>query len=45
MKLSILIATIEGREQVFSELCAYINKQIEQAGLLGEVEIVSIKDN
>lgn len=42
MLLSILIPTIVGREQQFEYLVERLNKQI---GLLGNIEIVSCKDN
>lgn len=42
--LSILIPTIEERENVFNELCVSIANQIVKHNLQGKIEIVAIKD-
>lgn len=45
MKLSILIATVLGREQYFNHVYQTFMQQIKEGGFENEVEIVSKKDN
>lgn len=45
MKLSILIATVEGREHSFEKVRQAFDAQINEGGFFGDVEIVSKKDN
>lgn len=41
---SILICTIEGREESYEKLCTKLKNQIEKLGLKEEIEILSCKD-
>lgn len=41
---SILICTIEGREEAFTKLCAKLKEQAQKRGLEDEIEILSFKD-
>jgi hypothetical protein len=45
MKLSILIPTLDARLDAFKTLYAYLEKQVVDAGLVGEVEILFDRDS